>query len=157
MNNEEDAASRTITNHPPQQPTLDQAAPNGGDVTVLSKRERVALIYAELAAAPAVESREMALELFDQVFRKIEDAHSGVLHDPQCTIRLCPPVAEQEQTVDGKPWLRRYRHTDHYTLIAENGAIEILIKVRSEAKAVIGVRTVFEKQGADGFRVSELK
>jgi hypothetical protein len=148
MNKEEDAASIKTTSNP-----LVPAK----QATVLSKRERVELIYGELQAAPKASSREMALELFYQVFRKIEDAHSGVMEDPDCSIRLCPPIADQEQTIEGKPWLRRYRHTDHYTLIAENGAIEILIKVRNQLRVIVGERTVFEKPGSDGRRVSEMK
>lgn len=151
MNNEENAAPTTTISDPSQPPQkLDE-------VRILSKRERVDLIYAELQASPAASSREEALELFDQVFRKIEDAHSGTLHDPHCKVRLCPPIGALEQTVEGKPWLRRYRHTDHYTLIAENGAIEIRIKVRNNEKAVIGERTVFEKKGANDLRIEDLK
>ena len=63
----------------------------------------------------------------DRVFRDIEDAHSGVPHEPFHADRLYPPIAEMERTLEGKPELRRYRHTGHYTLIAGNGTIVIRI------------------------------
>lgn len=58
-----------------------------------------------------------------------------------------------ERQVDGIPSLRRYRHTGHYTLIAENGAIVIRVFVRGfkdGIAAIIGERTELDKPGADG-------
>lgn len=157
MNNEENAASRKTISDPVLPTKLDHPPESRGEFNILSKADRVALINAEMAAAPPLENREQALRLFDQVFRKIEDTHSGVFEDPDCRIRLCPPVAEQEQVVEGKPWLRRYVHTRHYTLIAENGAIEIRTKVRNEANINVEGPIAFEKRGADGRSISEMK
>lgn len=127
---------------------------------LLPKKDRVALIFTQLKAAPPPSSRESALSLLDQIFRKVEDAHSGLPHDPHHVERMYPPVAEMEKTIPGQSWLRRYRHTSHVTLIAESGAIEIRTIERgmiNGVKAIIGEKVVFEKPGADGRRVSEMK
>lgn len=119
----------------------------------LSKAERVKLILTKLKEAAPVGSGDEALVLIDQVFRLIEDQHSGVPYEPFHKDRLYPPVAEMEQKVPGKPWLRRYRHTSHYTLIAENGAIMICVIVRGIENGVhkiVGERTELDKPGADG-------
>ena len=126
----------------------------------LSKKDRVALILAALREAPAARNRDEALALMARVFRLVEDEHSGVAEAPFHPERLYPPVAAMERAVDGKPWLRRYRHTGHYTLIADNGAIVIRVFVRGMkdgVMAIIGERTEFEKPGADGRSVAELE
>ena len=125
----------------------------------LSKRDRVHLILESILEAPAAASRNEALVLLDQAFRSVEDQHSGVPHDPHHVERLYPPVAEMEREVEGNPWLRRYRHTNHYTLIAANGAIVIRVFVRGMkggVMAIIGERTELDKPGADGRRVEDL-
>ena len=119
----------------------------------LSKPARVALILAALRDAPAVADREEALALMDRVFRLVEDEHCGVPHESFHAERLYPPVVAMERQVEGQPWLRRYRHTGHYTLIADNGAIVIRVFVRGTKDGVmtiIGERTELDKPGADG-------
>lgn len=126
----------------------------------LSKKDRVALILAALRDAPAAENRDGALALMGRVFRLVEDEHSGVAEVPFHADRLYPPVAAMERAVDGKPWLRRYRHTGHYTLVADNGAIVIRGFVRGMkdgVMAIVGERTEFDKPGADGRTVAELE
>ena len=126
----------------------------------LSKKDRVMLILNALRAAPAASSREAALALMARVFRLVEDEHSDVAEVPFHPDRLYPPVAELERAVDGRPWLRRYRHTGHYTLIADNGAIVIRVFVRGikdGVMAIVGERTEFDKPGADGRTVAELE
>ena len=124
----------------------------------LSKPDRVRLILAALRNAPAAESREEALTLMARIFRLVEDEHSGVPPEPFHADRLYPPVAEMERQVEGKPRLRRYRHTGHYTLIADNGAIAIrgfVLGMKDGVMALVGERTELDKPGADGRRVTE--
>lgn len=128
------------------------------DSSGLSKKERVNLILKALNDAPAVASREQALALLDQVFRNVEDMYSGVPHEPHHVARLYPPVASMERQVEGKPWMRRYRHTSHYTLIADNGAIVIGIIVREkmdDSKMIISEHPVLNKPGSDGRCVAD--
>ena len=119
----------------------------------LSKPARVHLILAALRDAPTAANCEEALALMARVFRLVEDEHSGVPQEPFHADRLYPPVAAMERRVDGKPGLRRYRHTGHYTLIADNGAIVIrgfVRGVKDGVMAILGERTEFDKPGADG-------
>ncbi len=111
-----------------------------------------------LRDAPLQSSREEALALMDHIFRLVEDAHSGVPHEPHHADRLYPPVASMERSVDRKPWLRRYRHTGHYTLIADNGAIMIRVfewGMKDGFHAITGERTELDKPGSDGRRVTD--
>jgi hypothetical protein len=81
-----------------------------------SKQERVGLILAALRDGPAAASRDEALALLDRAFRMVEDEQSGVSAEPFDARRLYPPVTSMERRVEGRPELRRYRHTGHYTL-----------------------------------------
>lgn len=126
----------------------------------LTKLARVGLILAALNDAPAAATRDEALALLDRVFRVVEDEHSGVPYEPYHPNRLYPPVAAMERLVEGKPWLRRYRHTGHYTLLADNGAIEVRVFVRGlkdGVMAIVGEQSVLDKPGADGRRISALE
>ena len=125
-----------------------------------AKHDRVSLILTALRDAPAAAGRDDALALLERIFRIVEDEHSGVPHEPFHADRLYPPVAEMERQVAGKPWLRRYRHTGHYTLIADNGAIAIRVFVRGikdGVMAIVGERTELEKPGADGRIIAEME
>jgi hypothetical protein len=127
---------------------------------VFTKQERVSLILKSLAASPPPASRGEALALMDRVFRAVEDEHSGVPHDPYHADRLYPPVAAMERLVEGQPGLRRYRHTGHYTLIAENGAIAIRVFVRGMKDgmmAIVGERTELDIPSADGRRIDSFE
>ncbi len=122
----------------------------------LPKHERVRLILKLLQASPPASSREEALALMDGVFRKVEDAHSGVPCEPYNPERMYPPTAEMEMPVEGRPFLRRYRHTGHYTLIGNNGAIQIrrfLYGTVDGKKKRVGEAVDFDKPGADGGRI----
>jgi hypothetical protein len=130
------------------------------DGSRLSKQQRVRLILASLHDAPPASSRDEALALMSKVFSMIEDEHSGVPEAPFHADRLYPPVAEMERQVENKPRLRRYRHTSHYTLIADNGAIVIGVFVRAMkdgAMAIAGERIELDKPGADGRRLSAME
>ena len=125
-----------------------------------SKQERVRLILIALCNAPAASNRNDALALIAGIFRDVENEHSGVPDGSFNSERLYPPVAEMARMVDGKPWLRRYRHTSHYTIIADNGAIAIRVferRLKDGVMAVIGERTELDKPGADGRTVADLE
>ena len=127
---------------------------------MLGKRDRVQLILTALRDAPAPSSRDYALALMDHIFRQVEDEHSGVPHEPFHVDRLYPPVAAMERQVEGKPWLRRYRHTGHYTLIADNGAIVIRVferGMKDGVQVIVGERTELDKPGADGRTIAEME
>lgn len=118
------------------------------------------MIFTALRDSPAASNREDALALLDRIFRLVEDEHSGVPCEPHHVDRLYPPVADMERKVEGKPWLRRYRHTRHYTLIADNGAIVIRVferGMKDGAMAIVSERTELDKPGADGRRVADLE
>ena len=124
----------------------------------ISKQDRVNLILAALREAAPAANRQEALALMDRVFRQVEDEHSGVPHEPFDADRLYPPIMEMERTVEGQPRLRRYRHTGHYTLIADNGAIAIrrfVREMKDGVMTIVGERTEFDKPGADGKRVAD--
>jgi hypothetical protein len=126
----------------------------------LSKQERVALILVALLEAPPASDREEALALMKRVFAAVEDEHSGVPEEPYHPNRIYPPVAAMERSVEGAPGLRRYRHTGHYTLIAENGAIVIrtlLRGVKDGVHSIVGERTELDKAGFDGRRVADFE
>ena len=126
----------------------------------LSKQARVGLILAGLKASSPASSRDEALSLIDRIFRLVEDGHSGVPHDPYDTDRLYPPVASMERQLEGTPALRRYRHTGHYTLIADNGAIVIRVFRRgmlSGVMSIIGEETVLDHPSSDGRRVGDFE
>jgi hypothetical protein len=127
---------------------------------ILSKTERVALILQRLREEAPADSRAEAIALMARIFREVEEAHSGVPEWPQHKDRLYPPVAEMEASVEGKPWLKRYRHTGHYTLVADNGAIVIRVLLRGEKdgkRVIVGERTELDKAGADGRRVDDFE
>lgn len=88
------------------------------------------------------------------IFQEVEDRHGGVL--PPHPDRLYPPVEDMEREVEGMPSLRRYRHTNHYTLIADSGAILIRGFIRGEVngiRKITGERTILDKPGADGVHI----
>lgn len=130
------------------------------DLPRVSKQARVSLILAALEASSPASSREEALSLMDRIFRSVEDEHSGVPHEPYHTDRLYPPVAAMERQLEGKPALRRYRHTGHYTLIADNGAIVIRLFRRGLVNGVMSIiceDTVLDHPGSDGRRVGDFE
>src|SRR5204863_5886746 len=115
---------------------------------------------ARLLNAPPAASRDEALALMAKVFYAVEDEHRGVPQEPFHADRLYPPVEAMERKVEGRPRLRRYRHTGHYTLIADNGAIGIRVFVREMRDGVMtitGERTELDKPGADGKSVTDLE
>jgi hypothetical protein len=92
---------------------------------ILSKSERLALIYQRLTEAPGVRSSAEALALIQRVFAEVEDAHSGLPIAPEHLDRMYPPIAEMEEDMPGMPLVKRYRHKRHCTLIAANGVFEM--------------------------------
>ena len=127
--------------------------PNQSLRMLLTKHERLALIYQRLTAAPAAAGRSEALELIQRAFRDVENAHSGAPDVPNHPERMHPPVQEMEEDMPGHPAVTRYRHKRHYTLIATNGAFEVrrfLYSIENGKKRRVGEQTDFAKSGADG-------
>lgn len=53
-----------------------------------------------------------------------------------------------------------YRHTGHYTLIGDNGAILIAVLIREQkdgVTAIVGERIELDKAGADGRHIRNLE
>jgi hypothetical protein len=124
---------------------------------LLTKSERLTLIYQGLTDAPAAASRPGALALMQRVFREVEDEHSGTADEPDHPDRMHPPVAEMEEDMPALSTAKRYRHKRHYTVIADNGAFEIrrfLYALQDGKKRRIGEQIDFSKPGADGHGVA---
>lgn len=120
---------------------------------LLTKPERLALIYLTLTESPAAANRAEALALIQRAFREVEDAHSGAPDVPDHPDRMHPPVEDMEEDLPEHPGVTRYRHKRHYTLIGSNGAFEVrrfLYAVENGKKRRVGEQTDFAKAGADG-------
>lgn len=123
---------------------------------LLTKPERLKLIYQQIAEAPAATSRAEALALIQKAFREVEDAHSGAPDIPDHPERMHPPVADMEEDMPGNDQVKRYRHKRHYTLIADNGAFEVrrfLYAIENGKKRRTGEQTDFAKAGGNGLGV----
>jgi hypothetical protein len=106
-----------------------------------SKSERLQLILTHLQDAPPVASREAALALIAQIFETIEDGAPDA-------DRMLPPIGNMAE--DYKPDIKRYRHTSHDTLIANNGSFQLRRKAYDERKRRILGEVILDKAGADG-------
>lgn len=130
---------------------------------LLQRKERLQLLYQNLAAAPPAATRTEALDLIQRLMREVEEAHSGLPEIPTCDNgRMCPPVEKQETDVPDKPQLKRYRHTWHYTLIADNGSFLIrrfLFEKNADGKLrkTGKEETEFSKAGEDGKSVEHFE
>ncbi|WP_133793645.1 hypothetical protein [Prosthecobacter fusiformis] len=125
---------------------------------LLTKAERLSLIYQRLTEANAATTRDEALCLLQQVFRDIENAHSGIPDEPDHPGRMHPPVEDMEEDIPTLPHAKRYRHKQHYTVIANNGAFEIrrfLYGIQDGKKRRLGEQIDFSKLGADGRGVND--
>lgn len=123
------------------------------DAMLLTKPERLALIYQRLTDAPPAGSRPGALALLKRVFQEVDDEHSGAPDEPDHPDRMHPPVADMEEDIPGQPAAKRYRHKRHYTVIAGNGAFEIrrfLYALQDGKRQRTGEQIEFSKHGADG-------
>jgi hypothetical protein len=120
----------------------------------IAKAVRVRLILERLKAAAPANTRAKALALIASVFDEVEN-ECGIPPDR----RIFPPVEAMASEVKNRPRVRRYRHTNHYTLIGDNGAIVIRAFIRQQVAGIyriVGERTDLDKAGADGKTVDEL-
>jgi DNA-binding Xre family transcriptional regulator len=118
------------------------------EMAVLTKPERLRLIYKALEEAEPCSSEAEMLRLLDFVFDLVEDVHSGVTKNPD---------AASSRAGDGRmyspdPSFRLpnvepscYRQVGHKTWIGKNGSLRIFKKGADLADTL-----VFEKRGADG-------
>jgi len=108
---------------------------------LLTKPERLKLIYQRLVEAPSAASRAEALALIQKAFRDVENAHSGAPDTPDHPDRMHPPVEEMEEDMPDNSHVKRFRHKRHYTLIADNGCFEVrrfLYAVENSKKRRVG-------------------
>lgn len=96
---------------------------------MLSHRERLAVFYERLRAAPACASHDEAFAMIAKTLTEVEDEFSGVpnqienhLHDG----RMYPPLPDNTFTVKGRPELTRYRSRGHQIYISDQGAVLIV-------------------------------
>lgn len=120
---------------------------------LLTKPERLVLIYQHLTDAAPAKSRLEALALIQSVFREVEDNYSGAPDELDHPDRMHPPVEDMEEDIPGDPTTKRYRHKRHYTVIGDNGAFEMrefLYALQDGKKRRVGERTGYSKLGSDG-------
>ena len=111
-----------------------------------AKPERFAEFLRRLEQAPASSSFEEAYRQLGDILNAVEDEMTSTPNDPanwRTDGRLYPPQLDREMSID-RPGVRQFRSLKHFTLIAENGAIEI--------REVSG-RVVLSKAGSDGKHV----
>jgi hypothetical protein len=116
---------------------------------MLSREERTKLFLQRLAAAEACASSAEALALLSTTLDAIEDEFTSIPNNPanwESDGRLYPPREDSRRTVPGRSDVVRYRSRKHNTLIAANGAIQIIRK--SEL--------CLDKPGADGLTITAL-
>lgn len=111
----------------------------------MDKKARLELFYERLKAAPAAKDHDTAYALICTELDAVEDKHSGVANHPEnweTDGRMYPPQPDSVRKVVDFPEVVRYRHLNHNTFIATNGAIEVQ---RVDTKEV-----QFAKPGANG-------
>jgi hypothetical protein len=117
-------------------------------MAVLTKPERLRLIYKALEEADPCSSEAEVLRLLSVVFDLVEDVHSGVPKNPDAANsrasdgRMYPPHPSF-RLPDVEPSC--YRQLGHKTWIGQNGSLRIFKK-----GADLADELVFEKRGADG-------
>lgn len=110
---------------------------------MLSKAERLRLIFERLLAAPPASSIGEAKTLLAAVMREVEDTHSGVVCDPQLSGdgRMYPPL-DDRYLKERTPNREVFNNLAHATSFGSNGAIRIEVKRTREV--------VCDKMGTDG-------
>jgi hypothetical protein len=117
-------------------------------MAVLTRPQRLQLIYAALGAAEPCSTEGEMLGLLELTFDRVEDLHSGVIKNPDAASskasdgRMYPPHPKF-RLANVRPSC--FRQVGHKTWIGENGSIRILKK-----EADLTETLVFEKRGADG-------
>ena len=119
-------------------------------MSILSKRERLALILKRLEDDQAAASEADALQLIGRAMDEVEDAHSGVPKDPSHHLsqrtdgRMYPPH-ERFKLVSPFPNSSCYRQAAHKTYVGTNGSFRI-ISITATGEQVA-------KPGADGAKL----
>lgn len=113
-----------------------------------SKKERLAIFYARLAAEPAAASHDEARALLERVLNAVENEFSGVPYEPESMERMYPPMDDNQRAVSGNQGIMRYRSKGNYTYIGANGAISI---------TGLEGESLFSKAGADGQKLGGIK
>lgn len=112
-----------------------------------SKRARLAVFFEKLKAASPASTHDEAFDLLAAVLNEVENELTTIPFNPstwQTDGRMYPPQPDSVRDVAGYPTVKRYRSVGHNTLIADNGAIEIM------ALPFPGGKVLFSKLGADG-------
>ncbi len=110
----------------------------------MDKSSRFAEFLRRLRAAPVASDFESAYQLVCDTLNAVEDELSGIPFNPEAWRndgRMYPPQMDNIRSVPARPDVRRFVSKGHFTLIGDNGAIEIQNLQR---------RSVFQKPGADG-------
>lgn len=123
----------------------------------LEKQARLREFFARLAAASPADTHDAAFLLLSTTLNAVEDELSGIPYDPTEAGndgRMYPPDEEFRAVSGERPGIRCYRQLRHHTLIADNGAIEIRERRRSQTGEKLET-VVFAKAGRDGKEVAD--
>jgi len=109
-----------------------------------TKTERFEEFLRRLSIAAPASSFDEAFQQLSDILNAVEDEMTSIPFDPanwQNDGRMYPPQRDGLRTVPGRSDVRRFRSKAHYTLIGDNGAIEI---------RDLSGQPIFAKPGADG-------
>ncbi len=109
-----------------------------------SKAERFAEFLRRLGAAPAASDFDEAYRQVCDILNDVEDDMTSIPFDPPNWMkdgRLYPPQLDKMRDLPGRPDVKEFRSRRHFTLIGQNGAIEI--------QDLFG-GAIFAKPGANG-------
>jgi hypothetical protein len=68
------------------------------------------------------------MDLLASTLNAVEDEFTNIPFDPskwETDGRMYPPQPDSLRQVDGHPELRKYRNRNHYTIIGDDGSIQI--------------------------------
>ncbi len=117
-------------------------------ITMKTKAERLAIYLARLNAAFAFATRQEALDGIASILNAVEDEFSGVPRNSaawESDGRLYPPDEDFAQPDASREGVTHYRSRGHSTFIGQNGAVEIVVRIRG----ILG-SPVYRRAGADG-------
>jgi hypothetical protein len=109
---------------------------------VVPKALRFELFLARLASAPTASSHDDALALIANTLTEVEDLLSGATANPSEWLtdgRMYPPQLDNARPSEDFEGVTIYRNKGHRTLIASDGAIQI-VEIHSS-------KILIEKQG----------
>jgi hypothetical protein len=109
-----------------------------------SRSERLKEFFRRLIVAPPASDHEEAMQQVTDILNRVEDEMTSIPYDPTFPLndgRMYPPRPDSKKAVSGRADVTRYRSKGHSTLIADNGAIQIIDRSSGNV--------VFDKPGAD--------